>query len=434
MSHDTDKLIRQLSLVAFLMAERRPLTARDVKGNVEGYSEMSDEAFARRFYSDRAELIARRPAPLAARRVHGRSCTRSAPRTTSSTSSSSTTTSWRRFRRLSTCSRARSRTRSRSGLAPRTSLGRPGFDDAPTETASRACRCAIRTTRPRWPVGSRARVRDLEAAHDQVQLLVAAARPERANGRSIPTRSGATAAWYTSSMISTLATCAFRVSRIRSDIRFATRRERDFPLPADFDVDAYRVGEDWQHGPVAGTARIEVNGDTAWWVHRTLRGQARSSTASSRPSTRRSSRSRAGCWPERPRRAARAGGARTAYAEGSAGARGARGRAAEARAREGAEVAGRRRASRPRVRAGALRVLQASSPTCSRPAATDAVLDADDLAPASTFPARSFRSIFRCSNLVNFGGGCYTSTPSWKATSFASTGRSAATSSGWLRA
>src|SRR5512134_1094431 len=58
MSHDADKLIRQLSLVAFLMAERRPLTARDVKSNVEGYSEMSDEAFARRFYSDRAELTA----------------------------------------------------------------------------------------------------------------------------------------------------------------------------------------------------------------------------------------------------------------------------------------------------------------------------------------------------------------------------------------
>src|SRR3982074_344120 len=40
------------------MAERRLLTARDVKSNVEGYSEMSDEAFARRYYSDRAELIA----------------------------------------------------------------------------------------------------------------------------------------------------------------------------------------------------------------------------------------------------------------------------------------------------------------------------------------------------------------------------------------
>src|SRR5438132_8959920 len=58
LSHDTDKLIRQLSLVAFLMAERRPLTARDIKSNVEGYQEMSDEAFARRFYSDRAELVA----------------------------------------------------------------------------------------------------------------------------------------------------------------------------------------------------------------------------------------------------------------------------------------------------------------------------------------------------------------------------------------
>src|SRR4051795_13497625 len=57
MSPNTDKLIRQLSLVAFVMAERRPLTARDIKGNVEGYQEMSDEAFARRFYSDRAELV-----------------------------------------------------------------------------------------------------------------------------------------------------------------------------------------------------------------------------------------------------------------------------------------------------------------------------------------------------------------------------------------
>src|SRR5678809_198635 len=58
LSHDTDKLIRQLSLVAFLMAERRAITARDIKSTVEGYSEMSDEAFARRFYSDRTELIA----------------------------------------------------------------------------------------------------------------------------------------------------------------------------------------------------------------------------------------------------------------------------------------------------------------------------------------------------------------------------------------
>ena len=58
MTPDTDKLVRQLSLVAYLMAERRSASARDVKQAVEGYSEMSDEAFARRFYADRSELLA----------------------------------------------------------------------------------------------------------------------------------------------------------------------------------------------------------------------------------------------------------------------------------------------------------------------------------------------------------------------------------------
>src|SRR6478736_4753600 len=56
LTHDSDKLIRQLSLVAYLMAEQRPVTARDVKNNVEGYANMGDEAFARRYYADRAEL------------------------------------------------------------------------------------------------------------------------------------------------------------------------------------------------------------------------------------------------------------------------------------------------------------------------------------------------------------------------------------------
>src|SRR5204863_2768152 len=53
---DTEKLIRQLSLISFLMAERRPLTALESKQEVEGYSGMNDDAFARRFYADRAEL------------------------------------------------------------------------------------------------------------------------------------------------------------------------------------------------------------------------------------------------------------------------------------------------------------------------------------------------------------------------------------------
>ena len=56
MAKDTEKLIRQLSLISFLMAQGRPVQALEIKQEVEGYSSMNDDAFARRFYADRAEL------------------------------------------------------------------------------------------------------------------------------------------------------------------------------------------------------------------------------------------------------------------------------------------------------------------------------------------------------------------------------------------
>lgn len=56
MAKDTEKLIRQLSLISFLMANRRPVSALEIKSEVEGYSSMNEDAFARRFYADRAEL------------------------------------------------------------------------------------------------------------------------------------------------------------------------------------------------------------------------------------------------------------------------------------------------------------------------------------------------------------------------------------------
>lgn len=58
MAKDTEKLIRQLSLISYLMAERRPVTASEIRRDVEGYSGMNEDAFARRFYADRAELDA----------------------------------------------------------------------------------------------------------------------------------------------------------------------------------------------------------------------------------------------------------------------------------------------------------------------------------------------------------------------------------------
>ena len=56
MAKDTEKLIRQLSLISFLMAQGRSVSALEIKREVEGYSDMNDDAFARRFYADRAEL------------------------------------------------------------------------------------------------------------------------------------------------------------------------------------------------------------------------------------------------------------------------------------------------------------------------------------------------------------------------------------------
>ena len=56
MAKDTEKLIRQLSLISFLMANGRPVSALEIKREVEGYSSMNEDAFARRFYADRAEL------------------------------------------------------------------------------------------------------------------------------------------------------------------------------------------------------------------------------------------------------------------------------------------------------------------------------------------------------------------------------------------
>ena len=63
----------------------------------------------------------------------------------------------------------------------------------------------------------------------------------------------------------------FKVLRIRRDIKFATRRERDFRLPKEFDASKHRPPPPWQMGEIVGEARIELSGDTAWWVERTYR-------------------------------------------------------------------------------------------------------------------------------------------------------------------
>jgi predicted DNA-binding transcriptional regulator YafY len=270
-SHDTDKLIRQLSLVAFLMAERRALTARDVKSNVEGYSEMSDEAFARRFYSDRAELIAL-GVPLHSQRDEFtgeelytlRSEQYFLPELELKDDELAALQT-ALFLLDGKFAYAEPLRLALQNLA----LGRPGFSDLPTETAVR-----VEVLDPDYSAEMPGRLAKLEGAISKqrtIKVPYYSISRDRESERTLNPFALLTdnGTWYViAEDLDDKKRKKFRVSRIRGDIRFATRRERDFRTPSDFDIDEYRGRPPWQIGDLAGEARIEVEGDTAWWVER----------------------------------------------------------------------------------------------------------------------------------------------------------------------
>ena len=278
MSHDTDKLIRQLSLVAFLMAERRPLTARDIKSNVEGYQEMSDEAFARRFYSDRAELVSL-GVPLDSQRDEF-------------TGEELYTLRAERYflpelelddeelAALQTCffllegrfAYAEPLRLALQNLA----LGRSAGPLAATPTGT-AGRVEVRD--PDYSLELQGRLGKLEGAISKQRTvkfrywsIYRDSEEERTlNPYALLPENGS---WYVIGHdLERDDIRTFRVSRIRSDIRFATRRERDFRLPPDFDVENYRGRAEWQFGEIVGEAQIDVAPDTAWWVERAYGGE-----------------------------------------------------------------------------------------------------------------------------------------------------------------
>jgi proteasome accessory factor C len=277
-SHDTDKLIRQLSLVAFLMADRRPLTARDIKSNVEGYQEMSDEAFARRFYSDRAELVSL-GVPLDSQRDEF-------------TGEELYTLRAERYflpeldlddeelAALQTCfyllegrfAYAEPLRLALQNLA----LGRSAGPLAatPTRTAGR-----VEVRDPDYSLELQGRLGKLEGAISKQRTvkfrywsIYRDAEEERTlNPYALLPENGS---WYVIGHdLERDDIRTFRVSRIRSDIRFATRRERDFRLPPDFDVENYRGRAEWQFGDIVGKAKVDVAPDTAWWVERAYGGE-----------------------------------------------------------------------------------------------------------------------------------------------------------------
>ena len=414
MSHDTDKLIRQLSLVAFLMAERRAVTARDIKGNVEGYQELSDEAFARRFYSDRAELIAL-GVPLHSQRDEYtgeelytmRSEAYFLPQLDLKDDE------------LAALQTALYLLEGKFAYAEplrlalqNLALGRPGFAEAPTDTALR-----VEVLDPEYSAELAGRLGKLEGAISKQRTVKFSYRSISRDAEEERTLNPFAlfqdnGAWYVVGQdLVREAIRTFRVSRIRGDIRFATRRERDFRLPADFEIDQYRDRPPWQIGDLVDEARIEVAGDTAWWVERTYgeHGSVEDGvfvTEYSSPGqlaswiVRQDGRAAPVSPPELRREVARSLRLVRDRHEGTPPAL-----ASEAKARKEDEL---ERVAGP-VAPERFAVLQALLAylldRCGdRP---EAVVDASDLIERFHIPADELEEHLSLLNLVNFGGGCY---------------------------
>src|SRR2546421_5470516 len=253
------------------MAERRPITAREVKSNVEGYSEMSDEAFARRFYSDRAELLSLGVALQSQRdEFTGEELY--------------TLRSEQYFlpqlelenEELAALQTALYLLEGKFAYAEplrlalqNLALGRPGFADARSDTALR-----VEVLDPDYSPEMPGRLAKLEGAISKQRTVKfeywSISRDHESertlNPYALMPDNGI---WYVVGYdLDREDIRTFRVSRIRGDIKFATRRERDFRIPTDFDIEQFRGRPPWQVGGILGEARIEVLGDTAWWVQR----------------------------------------------------------------------------------------------------------------------------------------------------------------------
>src|SRR3954453_4048818 len=398
------------------MAERRPLTARDVKSNVEGYSEMSDEAFARRFYSDRAELLAL-GVPLNSQRDEFTG------------EELYTLRSEQYFlpqlelddAELAALQTALYLLEGKFAYSEplrlalqNLALGRPGFGEATTETALR-----VEVLDPDYSPEMPGRLAKLEGAISKQRTIKfdywSISRDELSdrtvNPYALLPDNGI---WYVVGYdpdrddIRT-----FRVSRIRGEIKFATRRERDFRTPSEFDIEQFRGRPPWQVGDIVGEARIEVRGGTAWWVQRAygLTGRLEDGVFV----TEYSSLSQLASWvlrqdgravplePEELRREVAASLRRVR--EGHEGKPPVPAREAPQRAADN----GVERPAGPVVpeRFAVLQALLAYLlAACGE--GHDAVIPAHELVERFNIPEDQLEEHLQLLNLVNFGGGCYT--------------------------
>jgi proteasome accessory factor C len=273
MAKDTEKLIRQLSLISYLMAERRPVTAVEIRRDVEGYSGMNEDAFARRFYADRSELESLRIQLTVERPADG-----AAEQENYSLRPENFHLPPIAFtdKELAALQTALSLLDGEFAYAEPLRLalqqitwGRPSPLRAPEQRS-----VALGITASAGGHDLSARLAKVETAIFRNKTIVfdyyTMERDEVGTRRVDPYH-----LLFQGGQFYLLgyaherkAIRVFRLSRIRGKVSYATKAEHDFHRPEDFDPRAYASRADWQLGDEQGIAEILISERIAWQVER----------------------------------------------------------------------------------------------------------------------------------------------------------------------
>jgi proteasome accessory factor BC len=270
---DTEKLIRQLSLISFLMANRRPVSALEIKQEVEGYSSMNDDAFARRFYADRAELESLGITLQVEKPGEGffeAELYALPPGNFYLDPIEFTDAELAAMRTALTLLDGRFAYAEPLRLAlQQVSWGKPNplsaGESAPVDVAVTASaggrELSQRLAKIETAISRRKTIqfdyytmeRDEESARkvDPYHLVYR-------NGQF----------YLIGFSHERDAERVFRLSRIRGKVSYATKAEHDFPAPEDFDRRDYGSRADWQMGEMEGSAKIFLRERIAWLVER----------------------------------------------------------------------------------------------------------------------------------------------------------------------
>jgi predicted DNA-binding transcriptional regulator YafY len=273
MAKDTEKLIRQLSLISYLMAERRPVTALEIRRDVEGYSGMNEDAFARRFYADRSELESLRIQLTVERPSDG-----AAEQENYSLRPENFHLPAIEFtdKELAALQTALALLDGEFAYAEPLRLalqqitwGRPSPLRAPEQSS-----VALGITGSAGGHELTARLAKIETAifrnktilFDYYTMERDEQEPRKVDPYHLIFQGGQ---FYLLGLShERKAIRVFRLSRIRGKVSYATKAEHDFRRPADFDPRGYANRSDWQLGEELGVAEIQVSERIAWQVER----------------------------------------------------------------------------------------------------------------------------------------------------------------------